>query len=161
MPATVTCCSTSHARSCSTPPVVVANVLICCRRPPRGPGTRTHAFTSALPTSRPAHRSIRTSTGPRSFPPLSGGGPGGAQRDQDVESRARSNNHGYLSCAAASGYESGSKHQCGTTSPARRHTDFHPARAARTGHDRLRGEAQLDRELTDEDGEGYGIHTPP
>jgi hypothetical protein len=78
----------------SNAPVVVANVLISARRPPRAPGTRTHAFT-ALPMSIPAHRSTRHSTLITTHPSQFGspGGPSGPRR-KDVESRARSNNQG-------------------------------------------------------------------
>ncbi len=43
-----------------------------CRRPPRGPGTRTHAFKSALPMSNPAHRSNTCPSQPLPRPRRSG-----------------------------------------------------------------------------------------
>ena len=62
MPTTVICCSANQSRNRSGSPVVVANVLVSWRRRPRGSGTRTHAFRSALPISMPAHRSTKIST---------------------------------------------------------------------------------------------------
>jgi hypothetical protein len=91
----VTRFSASHWRSFSSAPVVVANVLVSARRPPRAPDTRTHAFRSALPISSPAHRSTRHSTLITTHPSQFGSrdGPSGHRR-KDVESRARSNNQG-------------------------------------------------------------------
>ena len=41
--------------------VNVENVRVCLSRPPPSAGVRTHAVTSALPTSTPAHRSTTMS----------------------------------------------------------------------------------------------------
>ena len=53
--------STSQSRITCNDPVVVLNVRVSLRRPPRGPGVRRHTVTDSLPTSRPATRSNMTS----------------------------------------------------------------------------------------------------
>src|SRR5215207_5397741 len=151
MPTTVTCSSVSHCRSCNSAPVVAAKVLICCRRPPRGPGTRTP---SGPPCRHPARRTAPPEPpSPHSFPSRTcGDGPGGRTGEKETLSHVlEATVTGACRAAAASGYESGSRHQCGTTSPARRHTHFHPARAARQGRDRLRGEAQANDRGVDQE----------
>jgi hypothetical protein len=59
-------------------PVVVLNVRVSARRPPRGPGVRTHTVTESLPTSRPATRSNMTSIGPSPSSPVRRLSPNGA-----------------------------------------------------------------------------------
>src|SRR5674476_920161 len=63
MATSVTPCSTSQSRSCSSALVVVAKVRTSVWRwLARALGLRTHAFTSFLDTSNPAQRSCRRST---------------------------------------------------------------------------------------------------
>src|ERR1019366_1724030 len=63
MATSVTLCSISQSRSCSSALVVVANVRTSVWRwLARAPGVRTHALTSFLDTSNPAQRSCRRST---------------------------------------------------------------------------------------------------
>src|SRR5215207_5030862 len=56
--------STSQSRITRNDPVVVLNVRVWLRRPPRGPGVRTQTVNDSLPTSKPATRSNMTSMSP-------------------------------------------------------------------------------------------------
>src|SRR5687768_10279430 len=58
--------STSQSRITRNDPVVVLNVRVSLRRPPRGPGVRTQTVNVSLPTSKPATRSNMTSMTPPS-----------------------------------------------------------------------------------------------
>jgi hypothetical protein len=80
--------ATSQSRSCSSDLVVAANVLVSCRRPPRTPGTRTHAFRSAFPMSTPAHRSTSSSTPTCGCPKL-----GHAMRPARIRGGGRRDGH--------------------------------------------------------------------
>src|SRR5829696_3705789 len=88
----LTCSLSSQSRITCNDPVVVLNVRVTLRRPPRGPGVRTHTVTESFPTSRPATRSNMTSMAP---PPLPSGDPrlmASVRRDlcQDTDPRAPS-----------------------------------------------------------------------
>jgi hypothetical protein len=68
MAAMVTPASTSQSRITRSEPNIVLKVRVSLRRPPRGPGVRTHTVTDSLPTSKPATRSNMTSMA-SPFPP--------------------------------------------------------------------------------------------
>src|SRR5688500_3768426 len=82
--------STSQSRITRNDPVVVLNVRVWLRRPPRGPGVRTHTVNVSLPTSRPATRSNKTSMSPPFHPSGDHHLTGSVRRDlcQDTDPRA-------------------------------------------------------------------------
>src|SRR3954451_4330896 len=137
MPTTATPASISQSRNSSSASVVVANVRTSCRRPPRGPATRTHAFRSALPMSNPAHRSNTVSIPAPSHDHDEAtvrGSTKGKSLSHVLTATVQGSCDSALSVLLINGLHS--------TSPPRRQPDGHhhifiPPRAARQSHDLL------------------------